>query len=135
MKSVAIVSINNSLSKTVAKKLANQLNCKFIDLEKEFEQILLLNIRTPLFNNAILEQKEHQLIKYSAEQENVVISLNNDMFLSNGNYNLLKNLQIVLIEQDFDDKISKNLQSLIKKYANISIREKDIDKLITFLKG
>ena len=135
MKSVAIVSLNCLLAKTIAKKLSEELNCTYIDLGVELEKVLILNIRAPILDHSTLENRERELIRLSAQQKNAIIAVPNDVFLSNKNYELLKNLEIVLIEQDLNDKIKINLQNLIKKHSTISIKGKELNKLITFLKG
>lgn len=135
MKSIAIVSLDDLLAKSTAEKLATELKWKFLDLASELEKILILNIRSHLLDNSIIEKKEQRLIEVSAQQKNVVMSIANDMFLSNSNYELLKKTEIILIEQSFDDKIKTNLQNLIKKHSTKTINKKDVNNIIAYLKG
>ena len=135
MKSIAIVSLNDLKAKQFAKRLSEKLNLRFVDIAEEFEKILLLSAKLSVFETDILEQKEKQIISRCDAIDNVVFIINNNMFLSNANYELCKNMQIVLLEQENLDKTSQNLQNLIKKHAKFSVLENEIEKFISLLKG
>ena len=135
MHNVTIVSVNDELSKKIARELAYKLKYDYVDISAEFDKVLILNVNCSVFENSKLEQKESCLIKRMSQKEACVLAISNDMFLSNNNYNLLENSQKILIECEFDDAIVKNVERLIKKHTNFHIKSTELEKIITLLKG
>ncbi len=121
---ICLVGLNNKRVGQIATLLAQKLGFKFIDLAKEFDYFLLNSLNYPTIKaEKSLAVAETKLILAALKEENVVVYLPNDMFLSNQNYKKIDGTKIVITEV-FDDEIKTNLQNLISKNCNYSFLDK-----------
>ena len=134
MNNITIVSMDNEQTKNIAQRLAATLNFVYIDASLELEKLLLTDFRSSMFNSDT-PAKETKLISYLAKQNNSVLAIDNEMFLSNENYKQFKKSVTLLIEIKNDNEIAFNLQDLLKKYCKFSTTETKIEKILTLLKG
>lgn len=135
---ITIIGMEYDKVKNIAKAISKILCCEHIDFKLEFEKIILQTIHNPLIaTDDILQIKESELLKKINSLNNVVVSLNDDVFLSNSNYKIFENSFTVLIVSEFNNKIKENIQNLLKKYTKIHIKEDDlnINELINKIRG
>ena len=134
MNNIIVVSMDNELSKQVAKYLAKELNLSYVNLNLVYEKELLLDVKKSVFNEDA-STKEKNIVAHFAKQKDVVIAIENEMFLSNKNYELCKNNSSLLIETELQNEIEQNLQNLLKNHCKICVKDKDLNKIITLIKG
>lgn len=136
MKNMFIVGVKNKSSKHVAEILAKKINLAFFDAEQYFSEKLIL------FPDFPLEESDEKMKKYEKDylkiltETNKVIYISNDMFLSNKNYNILKD-SIKILVVDFElEEVEQGLQNLLSKHCNYIVEnnENSIDSLIKNLK-
>lgn len=124
MKNIVVVSVLDNLAKTCAQKLAKMLKFNYIDANSSFDDYLLATADNPLILiDEVLQKTETNLLKGFAKENNVVIGVSNDMFLSNSNYKLFSKSKIVLIECKNLTKITKKMQTFMQGIASITINE------------
>ena len=134
MNNIIVVSMDNELSKQVAKHLAKELKLNYVDLSLVLEKELLIDARKSVFDETA-STKEKNIVAHFAKQKDVVVAIENEMFLSNKNYELCKNNLSLLIETKMQNEIEQNLQNLLKNYCKLCVNYKDINKIITLIKG
>lgn len=125
---IAIVGLDDDFVIEFSNQLASALNLQHVNFNSEYDKILLTSINQSLFEtNDIMEEKETILLKNLIDLDNVIISINDDAFLSNVNYKLLNNILTILIEKKENDKILNNIQKLIKKHCKLIINQENIE--------
>lgn len=135
---ITIVGMEYEKVKNIAQAISQLLSCQCVDFSLLFEQELLVGFDCPLtLANVVMQQKEKALLKNLLKENATIIHLQDDVFLSNENYKLLKNSLTILIEFELKDKILLNIQKLLKKHTKIYIKEKNlnINKLIDAIRG
>ncbi len=138
MKNITIVGIDNDFVKMFAHKLSKELDYRYIDANEQFDKDLLANMEYPIYLvDEILVQKENVLIKNLVKKENVVISISDDMFLSNEHYKFFENSLVFLIIDEKVGKIQKNIQNLLKKHVNFTFDKNEIstNDIIKIIRG
>ena len=124
MKNIVVVSLKDEKAQDLASKLAAKLNYNYVDFDDRLEEYLLATIDIPtILVDEILNEKESELLDELVKEQNVVLKLANDTFLSNENYKLLKNCIVVLISVENLAKVQKKLEEAIKKYSNVVVNE------------
>lgn len=134
MNNIIVVSMDNELSKQVAKHLAKELNLNYVDLNLVYEKELLSDVKKSVFNEDA-STKEKNVVAHFSKEKDIVMAIENEMFLSNKNYELCKNNLSLLIETELRNDIEQNLQKLLKYYCKLCVKDKDLNKIITLIKG
>ena len=138
MNNITIVGMDNDFIKMFAQKLAEEIGYKYVDANEQFDKDLLANLDYPMYLvDEILVQKENLLINNLVKKEKVIISMSDDMFLSNEHYKILENSLTILILDEKLGKIKKNIQNLIKKHAKFAFAKNDIktEDVIKIIRG
>lgn len=138
MGNIVIVGIDKIFCANVAKELSNKINFNFINAGEKFEKLLVATSGQNVFlMDDILQQKETEFLNKLSQKNNVVLFVDDDMFLSNENYKLFKNSKIILMENEKLNENHLKIQKIIKKYCNysINIENFDINNLIKIIKG
>lgn len=136
MKNIAIVGLDNAFVKKFAQKIAREIGYKYIDANEKFDKDLLANINYPMILvDELLDEKENRLIEKLTKNDNTVISISDDMFLSNEHYKILEETTVILILDENVGKIKKNIEKMIEKHANFvfnknEIKTNDIIKIV-----
>lgn len=138
MNNITIVGMDNDFIKMFAQKLAEEIEYKYVDANEQFDKDLLANLDYPMnLVDEILVQKENLLINNLVKKEKVIISMSDDMFLSNEHYKILENSLTILILDEKLGKIKKNIQNLIKKHVKFAFAKNDIktEDVIKIIRG
>lgn len=138
MNNITIVGMDNDFIKMFAQKLAEEIGYKYVDANEQFDEDLLANLDYPMYLvDEILVQKENLLINNLVKKEKVVISMSDDMFLSNEHYKILENSLTILILDEKLGKIKKNIQNSIKKHVKFAFAKNDIktEDVIKIIRG
>ena len=133
---IAIVGLDYDFVVYFSKSLAVKMKMKFVDFENEFEKEMLTTDNLEILNGQA-EVKEAVFLNQLAQQKNIVLSISNESFLSNRNYEVLNDFFIILIEKKEDKKILKNIQKIIKKHCKIAIKQENINinEILNIIKG
>ncbi len=127
MKNLTIVGIDNDFVKSFAKNIADKLGYNYIDANEEFDKILLANNNYPMFLlDEILVQKESHLIDELLTKDKTIISISDDMFLSNEHYKKFEFSTSIIIMDENLDKTRMKIQNLIKKYTKFAFNKNEI---------
>ena len=138
MNNITIVGMDNDFIKMFAQKLAEEIGYKYVDANEQFDKDLLANLDYPMnLVDEILVQKENLLINNLVKKEKVIISMSDDMFLSNEHYKIFENSLTILILDEKLGKIKKNIQNLIKKHVKFAFAKNDIktEDVIKIIRG
>ena len=138
MNNITIVGMDNDFIKMFAQKLAEEIGYKYVDANEQFDKDLLANLDYPMYLvDEILVQKENLLINNLVKKEKVIISMSDDMFLSDEHYKILENSLTILILDEKLGKIKKNIQNLIKKHVKFAFAKNDIktEDVIKIIRG
>ena len=138
MNNITIVGMDNDFIKMFAQKLAEEIGYKYVDANEQFDKDLLANLDYPMYLvDEILVQKENLLINNLVKKEKVIISMSDDMFLSNEHYKILENSLTILILDEKLGKIKKNIQNIIKKHVKFAFAKNDIktEDVIKIIRG
>lgn len=138
MNNITIVGMDNDFIKMFAQKLAEEIEYKYVDANEQFDKDLLANLDYPMYLvDEILVQKENLLINNLVKKEKVIISMSDDMFLSNEHYKILENSLTILILDEKLGKIKKNIQNSIKKHVKFAFAKNDIktEDVIKIIRG
>lgn len=138
MNNITIVGMDNDFIKMFAQKLAEEIGYKYVDANEQFDKDLLANLDYTMYLvDEILVQKENLLINNLVKKEKVIISMSDDMFLSNEHYKILENSLTILILDEKLGKIKKNIQNLIKKHVKFAFAKNDIktEDVIKIIRG
>ena len=138
MNNITIVGMDNDFIKMFAQRLAEEIEYKYVDANEQFDKDLLANLDYPMYLvDEILVQKENLLINNLVKKEKVIISMSDDMFLSNEHYKILENSLTILILDEKLGKIKKNIQNLIKKHVKFAFAKNDIktEDVIKIIRG
>ena len=138
MRNIVVVSMNKDLAVAIADKIAKILSLSFINADDEVDVALVGGLDFPLeVTKLSMANIERQILMTLSDRDDSVISIQNGTFLANENYKIFQKSLKILVKIDENEKISQNLQKLLEKYCDVTIREKDIDfhKLITLLRG
>ena len=124
MSNIIVVSMDEEKSTNMAKKLSKQLKFNYIDAGERFDEFLLSTMDLPtMLVDEILNLQESELLSELAKEQNAVIKVANDTFLSNENYKIFKNSTVVLLVVEKLGKTKRAIENHIKKYANVIINE------------
>ena len=138
MNNITIVGMDNDFIKMFAQRLAEEIEYKYVDANEQFDKDLLANLDYPMYLvDEILVQKENLLINNLVKKEKVIISMSDDMFLSNEHYKILENSLTILILDEKLGKIKKNIQNSIKKHVKFAFAKNDIktEDVIKIIRG
>ncbi len=123
MKNVVIFGINYEKVLKTSKQLAKILNCKHTDAQQQFNKILLKYATKPtMFMNDELEEQESNLCLKLSKLEQI-ISMPDDMFLSNENYINFDNSTKIFVLSGTKSKLKKGIENLLISKANFTIDE------------
>lgn len=138
-KNLTIIALNTEFKKTIAKKLAKELDMLFVDVN-EFVKYDLIDINQ-IIKTAGLEyynKQETKAICMMKEYENALITLNNSTFFCNDNFKILMDFSVfIYLRVKFDDFKTLLLKERPNsyKYENM-LNEKvfaERDKILTNL--
>ncbi len=117
MKNILIVCADKSLRKDLSRALASELKCLYLDVDEllDFEILNRQEIRLSEASKA-LNQMELDTLKRVAEFKNCVITISNQLFVSNDNFECITDVVKVYVE-------------LSKSYLVSKASKKDIHKL------
>lgn len=118
---IAIVGLDDKFVIDFANQLAKLLNLKHQNFAIEFNRVLLnfINVSSSDF----LQAQESALMQRLINEENKILSLSGDEYLSNKNYLFFKNTTTIFMERKEKNKILNNIQKLIKKHCEITIKQ------------
>lgn len=123
MKNVVIFGINYELVLNLSKQLAKILNCKIVDAEKQFNNILLKYADKPaLLLNDEIEKQETNLCAKLCKVANLV-AIPDDMFLSNENYNHFNNSIKIFVQSGTKSKLKIGIENLLQLHSNLTINK------------
>ena len=135
---VVFVGLNNDFVKEFAKEFASELKINYMDFDEELNAYLILQkVSTLQTANEEFLTLEELLIKQLLDADNFIMSISNEVYLSNENYKLFENTLTLLMEKKEDDKILINIQKLLKKHCKITIKQDKIEmkKILNIVKG
>lgn len=120
MEKIIVFGLNFEDVQKISRSIAKKLNLKFFNAKEIFSRTLLKSAGDPvLLVDDILNEKESQLCAQLAEQ-NGVVAMSDDMFLSNENYKNFKNFTKILIKSQTKNKLKQNIENLLQTHATIS---------------
>ena len=103
-----------------ARSLSKKLNLKFLNAGEIFNKTLLKSANDPvLLIDDELNEQESLLCQKLSEQEGV-IAMADDMFLSNENYKFFKNFTKILLKSNTKSKLKQNIENLLQSHATIT---------------
>lgn len=124
MKNIVVLSLNEEKACFLAENLAKKLKFSYIDAGERFDDYLISSIDAPtILVDEILNLKESELLSDLAKENNAVIKVANDAFLSNENYKIFKNCIVVLVLTEKLGKTKRAIEEQIKKYSNVVVNE------------
>lgn len=127
---VAIIGLDDEFAKEFAKSLASKLDVKYKDFDSELSYYFTFQKVTTLQTaNEEYISSEIEFIK-KLLKENVIISIPNDVYVSNKNYELFKDVLTIFIERKESKEVLKNIQKLIKKHCKIVIKQEKLKEKI-----
>lgn len=137
MKSLLIVGIDNEFVHNFAEILAKVMKFEFVDVDLEFEKVLINSFDSPIFEaDEILIHKERMLLGGLTKRENIVLCVKDNTFLSNENYSVCSNSLVITIEKQNLNKIENNIQNLLKQHSTFCVLQSEltIEKMINLLR-
>lgn len=135
---VVFVGINNNFVKEFAKEFASELEINYIDFDEKLDAYLILQkVSTLQAANEEFLTLEELLIKQLLNADNFVMSISNEIYLSNEHCKLFENAITIMLEKKEDDKILINIQKLLKKHCKFAIKQEKIEmkKILNIVKG
>lgn len=93
MKNILMVCADKNLRKDISKALASELKCLYLDADEllDFEIVNRQNVKLAEAGDA-LHQMELDTIKRMTEFKNCIITISNDLFVSNDNFKSINNV-------------------------------------------
>lgn len=131
MKNILMVCADKDFRKDLSKALASELKCLYLDADEllDFE---ILNRQEIKLNQAsdALQQMELDTLKRIAEFKNCIITISNDLFVSNDNFQHIKDVVKVYVELSKAHLVAKsNKQEMYKLEQQLVIYD-EINRLI-----
>lgn len=131
MKTIVVVGLDNEKSKDFARELATELKLKFVSMDELLEEKLVCGFDFPLENaNELMESMEKILIENLLLKGDLVVSVSNEMFISNKEVFDLNRCFVLCLEEKPKDALFKNLQKLITSHSTAVIKSNMDFKLI-----
>lgn len=132
MKKIIIFGLNFEDVKQTARAISKNFNLKFFNAQEIFNKTLLKSADYPvLLIDDELNAQESLLCKRLTDQEGVV-AMSDDMFLSNENYKNFKNFTKILLKSKTNSKLKQNIENLLQTHATITASS--IEEILTKLK-
>lgn len=134
---IVIVGLDYKMVRSIANELAKVMQYKFIDLTKRFDRELIENINYPIgLSDDELTEKERELIYLASKKANVVISIPDNMYLSNEGYKFFKNSISIAIKLRKVDDIREKIQNFLSDRVKFVLDEEncEIDKILDLIK-
>ena len=134
---IVIVGLDYNMVRSIANELAKVMQYKFIDLTKRFDRELIENINYPIgLSDDELTEKERELIYLASKKANVVISIPDNMYLSNEGYKFFKNSISIAIKLRKVDDIREKIQNFLSDRVKFVLDEEncEIDKILDLIK-
>ena len=131
MKNILIVCADKNLRKDLSRALASELKCLYLDADEllDFEIVNRQEIKLSEAAGA-LNQMELDTLKRIAEFKNCVITISDELFVSNDNFEHIKDVVKVYIELSKSYMVSKSApKELYKLEQKLSVYE-EINNLI-----
>lgn len=133
MEKIIVFGLNFEDVQQISRAIAKKLNLKFFNAKQIFNKTLLKSAVDPvLLVDDILNEKESLLCAQLAEQ-NGVVAMSDDMFLSNENYKYFKNFTKILIKSKTNSKLKQNIENLLQTHATITASS--LEEVFEKLKG
>ena len=133
MKKIIIFGLNFEQVQAIAHSISKKLNLKFLNAQQIFNKTLLKSATDPmLLIDDELNEEESLLCQKLAEQEGV-IAMPDDMFLSNENFKNFKNFTKILLKTKTSSKIKQNIENLLQSHATITATT--LEEVLEKLKG
>jgi len=124
---IAIVGRNYKDILKFSSELSRELNLDLVDFNEEFNKILLGFNLPFLLENEILNYKETTMLNELACRKNIVVFMQDDVFISNSNYNLFKDYLIIIVNSNNCKKFKINIKKIIKNNKIIEIDEEKLN--------
>ncbi len=125
---VVFVGVDDEYVVKLAHAVAELLDFAHVDFDLSLKKVLQRTIHTKLQNfESELCEKEQQEIQRILSVDKQVVSICNNSFLSNRNYELFEKELIICVEKKEENKLLKNIQKLIKKHSKICLKQEKID--------
>ena len=125
---ITLIALNKNFKKKIAKKLASSLDMFYVDVN-ELMKYDLLNIQKVIKISGIdyYNKEETKTINSLSTYENILITLDNDTFFNNNNYELIKtNSLFIYLRLKFKDFIT----ILKEERPKSNIYEKMLDEKV-----
>lgn len=138
MENIVIVGIDKDFCITISKQLSKSIKFKFVNAEEKFQSLLISTAQESVFLiDDFLNQKETEILIEILKSKQSIIFVPNDMFLSNKNYKIFKDVKTILIEDDSLNEIMLKIQKRIKNYCKYSINKNNfsLENLLQIVKG
>lgn len=135
---IAIVGLDDDFVENFSNQLASILNLTYKSFTAEFDKYLLSTVNQSVFEiDDVLQSQEKRLLSKLLNIDNVVLSVNDDTFLSNNNYLIFKDVLTICVEKKENDKILNNIQKLIKKHCKLVIKQEnfEINSILNKIRG
>lgn len=98
MKNILIVCVDKELRKDLSKAMATQLKCLYLDVDDLLNFEILNQENTSLKEaNNYLQAMESKCINRALEYKNCIITISHELFVSNDNFNLIKDVKKIFI--------------------------------------
>lgn len=128
MKNIVIVGLDDEFVVDFAEAVALTIGFQHVNFDFEFEKELVQSKDYPLTEvDKLMKDKETKILNHLLNKDNVVLSVSNNSFLANLKNDLFNKSFTILIERKENEKLSKNIQKLIKKYCKISLKQEKIN--------
>lgn len=126
-KNIVLVGFCEGFIKDIIPILSKKLKMDYIDADNLIDDNLLKTAHYPLLLvDAALSKIESRELAKTNLQENMIIKISPDMFVSNKNYKNLSNCHKILIKASNINEIDKKIENLIEKQCDFKI---DNDKM------
>lgn len=104
------------------------LTLEYIDADELLAEKIVKIPDYPLsITDDLMRIIESNLAQFIADKDKCVISISDDMFLSDGMYKNFKKSLKILIKTAQNEEINAKIQDLLEKYCDVVIDDKELD--------
>lgn len=145
-KNISIISLINNFKKDIAKKLADELEMIFADVNDLMEYNLINDEMLAVAGQEYYDKNEQKTLKTISSYENTVLTINFSTLNKSNNFDILKNNSLIIYlafdfttfcqlnKQEFNKTLIKLNQiayndrdTIMKSYADIIVNVTDIN--------
>lgn len=138
MNSVLIIGHNKKDVFMLAEYVKGILNIEHVDIDEQFENILIEFAKLPLFDgDDMLQEKENLLIKKYSQKNNIIITMSLDTFLANEHYNNFKKFIKINVKCEKISQINQQIENFTNNLCDysVNINNLNLEEIVNFIRG